>query len=314
MRFAASRGVCLRTCRSRTEVITSERRSARFRGRRPEFTVPVQTERHRSKITIMMNSDDLSSSPPPATPVGPTAQANDLRSDSNGPESVGASIIRTWVLALISGLAAGVIAWAIGEAMIMPEMGRMAMKGETIVPPSVSGTYNAIVSFSALGAALGSALGLAGGLIRRSFLRACLGALVGLCVGGGAAALTSRLILPVFFGHLSDDDLTYSLMIHGGAWAAVGASAGFAFALGLGGRGQLLRMMVAGAGAALLATVIYEFAGGILSPFAMTNRPVSVTWQSRLAARLIVAVLVSAGLVLMAGSDDAARGAGDGKN
>jgi hypothetical protein len=261
-----------------------------------------------------MNSDDLRSSPPPATSAGPTAQANDLRSDSSGPEPVGASIIRTWVLALISGLAAGVIAWAIGEAMIMPEMGRMAARGEHIVPTSVRGTYNAIVSFSALGAALGSALGLAGGLIRRSFLRACLAGVIGLCVGGGAGALVSRLIVPVFFGHLSDDDLTYSLMVHGGAWTAVGASAGFAFALGLGRWGQLLPMTVAGAGGALLATVIYEFAGGILSPFAMTNRPVSVTWQSRLAARLIVAVLVSAGLVLMAGSDKAARGAGDGKN
>ena len=314
MRFAASRGVCLRTCQSRAEVITSEQRSARFRRRRPQFTLPVRTECHKSKITVMMKSDDLSSSPPPDLLAGPTAQASDIRSDTSGPEQVGASIIRTWILVLISGLAAGVIAWAIGEAMIVPEMRRLAMKGEAIVPPTVSGTYNAIVSFSALGAALGSALGLAGGLIRRSFLRACLAAVVGLCVGGGAGALASRLVLPVFFGHLSDDDLTYSLMVHGGAWAAVGASAGFAFALGLGGWGQLLHMTVAGAGAALLATVIYEIAGGILSPFAMTNRPVSVTWQSRLAARLIVAVLVSAGLVLMAGSDNAARGAGDGKN
>ena len=189
----------------------------------------------------------------------------------------------------------------------------MAAKGETVVPPSVAGTHNGLFSFGALGAALGLGLGLAGGLIRRSFVRACLAALVGLCLGGGAGVVTSRLILPVFYKHLTDDDLTYSLMIHGGVWVAVGAAAGLAFGLGLGGWGRILRATVGGAGAALLATVIYEFAGGILSPLAMTNLPVSVTWQSRLAARLLVAVLVVAGVVLSAGSGDRGRAADDGK-
>ena len=218
-----------------------------------------------------------------------------------------------WVLSLAAGLAAGLIAWSIGEAMIVPEMGRMGARGETVLPPSVSGSHNGIVSFGALGAALGLGMGLVGGLIRRSFLRACVAALSGLCLGGGVGVVTSWLILPVFYKHLTDDDLTYSIITHGGVWAAVGGAAGLAFALGLGEWGRMLRATVGGAGAALLATVIYEFAGGILSPFAMTKLPVSVTWQSRLAARLLVALLVVAGVVLSAGSDDAGQVARVGK-
>jgi hypothetical protein len=181
------------------------------------------------------------------------------------------------------------------------------------VPPSVRGTHNGIVSFGALGAALALGMGLVGGLTTRSFLRACLAALSGFCLGGGVGVVISWLILPFFYKHVTDDNLTYSLMIHGGIWAALGGATGLAFALGLGGWRRMLRATLGGAGGALLATVIYEFTGGILSPFAMTNLPVSLTWQSRLAARLLVAVLVVAGVVLCAGSDHEGQVAGDGK-
>jgi hypothetical protein len=230
---------------------------------------------------------------------------------SYGAASLASSRIGMWVLALAAGLAAGLIAWAIGEATIMPERGRMAARGEIVVPPAVLGTHNGIVSFGALGAAMGLGMGLAGGLIKRSFLRACLTAFLGLCLGGGAAVVTSWLIIPIFYKHITDDNLTYSLMTHGGVWTAVGGTAGLAFALGLGGWGRIARAMLGGVGAALLATLIYEVAGGILSPFAMTNLPVSVTWQSRLAARLLVALLVVVGVVLSMGSGD--EGQSDGK-
>ena len=58
----------------------------------------------------------------------------------------------------------------------------------------------------------------------------------------------------------------------------------------------MLQATVGGAGAALLATAIYEFAGGILAPGAMTNLPVSAAWQTRIAAQLLVTLLVATGL------------------
>jgi hypothetical protein len=260
-----------------------------------------------------MNPDEPTPPTAPDPPSDLAAQATGGLPTSSSSALVAGSRIRTWVLALAAGLAAGVFAWAIGEATIIPEMDRMTARGEAKVPPSMRGTHNGLVSFGVLGAALGLGLGLAGGMIKRSYLRACLAALIGLFLGGGVAVVTSWLILPVYYKHLTADDLTYSLMVHGGVWAAVGGAAGLAFGLGLGGWGRMLRATVGGAGAALFATVVYEFAGGILSPLALTNQPVSVTWQSRLAARLLVAVLVVAGAVLSAGSGDAGQGAGDGK-
>jgi hypothetical protein len=261
----------------------------------------------------MMNPDEPTAPTAPEPPSELASKANGRLPGSNGAAPVASSGFRMWTLALAAGLAAGVIAWAIGEATLVPEMEHLAGRGEIKVPVSVTGTHNGIASFGALGAALGLGLGLAGGLISRSFLRACLAAAIGLFLGGGASVAVSRLILPVYYAHLTEDDLTYSLMTHSGVWAAIGGVAGLVFGLGLGGWDRMLRATVGGAGAALLATVIYEFAGGILFPLAMTNQPVSVTWQSRLVARLLVAVLVVAGVVLAAGSGDVRQGAGAGK-
>jgi hypothetical protein len=266
------------------------------------------------EIATMMNPDEPTAPTAPEPPSELASKANGRLPGLNGAAPVASSGFRTWVLALSAGLAAGVIAWAIGEVTLAPEMDHLAGQGEIKVPVSVTGTHNGIASFGALGAALGLGLGLAGGLISRSFLRACLAAAIGLFLGGGVSVAVSRLILPVYYAHLTEDDLTYSLMTHGVVWSAVGGVAGLAFGLGLGGGwARTLRATVGGAGAALLATVIYEFAGGILFPLAMTNQPVSVTWQSRLVARLLVTVLVVAGVVLAAGSGDVRQGAGAGK-
>jgi hypothetical protein len=231
---------------------------------------------------------------------------------SRGAAPVAGSRIAMWMLALAVGLAAGSIAWAVGEATVMPERGRMAARGEVVVPPSVLGTHNAIVSFGALGASLGLGMGLTGGLIRRSFRRACLAGLSGMCLGGSVGVLICWLIIPLFYKHVTDDNLIYSLITHAAIWALVGGAAGLAFAIGLGGSGRIRRATAGGICAALLATIIYEIAGGIFSPFAMTNLPVSITWQSRLAARLLVAVLVVVGVVMSSvGSDNENQSAGN---
>ena len=120
--------------------------------------------------------------------------------------------------------------------------------------------------------------------------------MTGLLLGGGVGAGLSRLILPIYYEHSAGGELTYSLMVHGGIWVAVGAAAGLAFGIGLGGWSDAIRGMSGRAGcAALLAAVIYEFAGGILFPQALTDRPISQTWETRLFARLLVTVLTAAG-------------------
>ena len=124
--------------------------------------------------------------------------------------------------------------------------------------------------------------------------------MVGFVLGGIAGALVPQLVLPVYYKNSLAGDLIYSLMIHGGTWGAIGAAAGLAFAIGLGGWHAIVRGLVGGVAGALLATVIYEFAGGLLFTNAMTDRPISQTVVSRLVARVLVTVFIAAGLVAAA--------------
>jgi hypothetical protein len=261
----------------------------------------------------MMNPDESTSTTAPEPPSGLAAKANGGLTGSTGAAPVASSRIRTWALALAAGLAVGVIAWALGEAALIPDSGlarRQVARGNIDPLASAVGLRNAVVSFGTLGAAMGLGLGVAGGLIRRSVVRAVLAGATGLILGGLTGVGMARLLVPVYYENLSANDLTYPLIVHGGTWGPVGAAAGLAFALGLGGWGRMLRAAVGGACAALLAAAVYEIAGGILVPGAMTNLPVSAIWQTRLAAQLLVTLLVAAGVVLVAGFDGGAQGSG----
>ena len=117
--------------------------------------------------------------------------------------------------------------------------------------------------------------------------------------GPGAGMGIAKLLVPIFFEHVRDNDLTFPLIVHGGTWAGIGTVAGLALAIGLGGGWvKTLRLIVGCAMAAPLAAIIYDLVGATAFPLAMTDRPVSMTWQTRLFARLIVAVLIAAGAVL----------------
>jgi hypothetical protein len=240
----------------------------------------------------MLNPDDPAFAAVP-TPVPPTAVA-------------ASSPIRTWVLALAAGLVAGGVAWGIGEATLIPEAGFQDKAKKIDISPTVAGLRNSLISFGALGAALGLGLGLAGGLIGRSVPRAILAGLIGLLLGGGAGAGLTRVLLPIYYDHLREGELTYSLMVHCGVWGAAGAAAGLAFALGLVGWRGAVRGVIGGAAGALLGAVIYEVAGGIYFPRALTDRPISLTAETRLMARLLVTALVAAAAVVTL---DSTRGA-----
>src|SRR5262249_19526470 len=71
------------------------------------------------------------------------------------------------------------------------------------------------------------------------------------------------------------------------------------FGLGAGlRRGQLLSAALGGGLGALLGTGVYEMIGGLAFPFARTDRAFSLTWETRLIARLGVALGTAAGAAL----------------
>jgi hypothetical protein len=234
----------------------------------------------------MANADSPAPGPDPA-PASTAAPA-------------GGTGARIWVLALSAGLAAGLVAWAIGEAMLVPEAGYQDKKEKINILPEAAGIQNCYYSFGALGAGMGLGLGMAGGLIRQSVLRATMAGAAGVLLGAGAGLESTRLILPVYYAHDKSGEIVYSLMVHAGVWAIVAAAAGLTFAIGLGEWRRAPSTILGAAAAALLAALIYEFGGGMLFPFALTDRPISQTWVSRLLARVVVTVMVAAGVVLSA--------------
>jgi hypothetical protein len=207
---------------------------------------------------------------------------------------------REWTITLAAGLIAGALAWAAAETALIPEIATSSKGGHAGLSPAAIGTRNALVSFGILGGALGLLSGLAGGWIARSVSWASIAAVCGLLLGTAIGLGTAWLIVPVYYQTLRANNVGVSLMVHGATWGAIGAAAGLAFGIGLGAKARAVRVLFGGAGGALIAMVVYDLAGVILFPMAMTDRPVSTTWESRLLARVLVSLLVAAGSLVIA--------------
>ncbi len=166
---------------------------------------------------------------------------------------------------------------------------------------------NAALAFAVQGACLGLALGLAGGLAQGSARAGAAAGLAGTILGGALALGASVAMQPVYYRNLQldqiDQGLGVPMLVHGGIWGAAGLAAGFAFGLGLGGgRSSIARTAAGGLLGALLAAFLFEATGAMAFPKAATTRPLSLTPESRLMAKLMASMLSAAGIVsLVAG-------------
>jgi hypothetical protein len=220
---------------------------------------------------------------------------------------------RRWGWALAAGLLAGLLTGVAGEVS-WREI-RSAQSPRIVAFPTAEDRARVIdgqvrstaVSFIRQGTILGAILGLAGGVVRRSVWRGLVATAAGLALGGAAAAVAARVLLPFYFLNVEPEEnaLLLPLLTHGGLWTAIGAAAGLAFGLGLGGRGRWARGALGGLLGGVSATVVYELVGALAFPIDKTSQPVSATVVTRLFAQLAVAVFVAAGAAL--GTDDATR-------
>jgi hypothetical protein len=221
------------------------------------------------------------------------------------------SPLRDWSLILGAGLVAGLIGFGIGEAA--PSLTPIDLK----LPPDIQASVPkrtmelkrrqrvsmdraAAVAYGGLGMFLGLALGVAGGMARRSPAAALAAGLTGLVLGGAAGAGATLSVLPSYHAALAaksdadkENNLSVSLLAHGGIWIAVGGAAGLALGLGLGGPGRIARATIGGILGATLAAAIYEFAGAIVFPTGETFRQMAVAPGPRLLAHLSVALCVA---------------------
>ena len=106
--------------------------------------------------------------------------------------------------------------------------------------------------------------------------------------------------MPYYLTHVNRDadDLLLPLLTHAGIWAPIGAAAGLAYGGGFGGLRGALSTLLGGLLGAMIGTLVFEVIAPFAFPLAKTGEPISVTWGSRLFARLAVAIFTAAGASL----------------
>ena len=216
---------------------------------------------------------------------------------------------RMRTLIMVSGIVAGLAAFAIGEAtseLIPPDNVKFDFFGAaraqiTRDTPRVV-TRMAALAFGVLGVSLGGCLGIAGGLARRSTSGCVSGGLSGAVLGGVLGAVGALGLLP---GSMEmriqhpNNDLVIGILLHGMIWGPLGAVSGLAFAIGLGQPRLAVRAAVAGLVGAVAGSVAFDLIGGFAFPLAKTDSAISLTWPSRLFARLMVGALTAAVVALL---------------
>jgi hypothetical protein len=162
------------------------------------------------------------------------------------------------------------------------------------------------------GCALGGAAGLmvcfgvAGGLTRRYPAGPVLGGLFGLLLGASLGAWPSFFLMPwheyAYVKLYEDQEIIRPVLMHMGLWCMPAAAAGVAYGFGRFGLKlrPLVRTTVGGICGAALGTILYDVIGAILFPLASTTDPWSSTPETRMLARLAVALFTAAGVLLSA--------------
>lgn len=217
---------------------------------------------------------------------------------------------QVWAWALAGGGLAGLAAWLLGEYAL----GWFSSDLQSVAPAKMGGVddltadatrmaavKNAALAFGLLGSLLGGLLGLAGGMIRPSLRAGMVAGLAGAILGLAAGAGASLGVLPVYNRILTraegnDAEILWAIAALGAVWGAAGAAGGAAFGLGMGGRRRVAAGLIGGALGGLLGAVAFELFGAIAFPLAGTTQPLSDTRESRLVARAMVALFVSAGV------------------
>jgi hypothetical protein len=210
-----------------------------------------------------------------------------------------------WMIALLAGVLAGLLAWLIGESthgFFRPRLYPVSAMGMTAMRPSresqqLADTMNARLAFAILGGSTGLIMGLAGGLAGRSPARGVMAGLAGTVFGAAVAVLASMAFLPFFFQSLVPDtnELLTPILIHGGIWMAIGAIGGLAFNVGMSRGRHLLSTVGAACSGAFVAAVFYHLLGGLLILDSSAAEPLASSALLRLLAMLLVAVLVAVG-------------------
>jgi hypothetical protein len=250
---------------------------------------------------IFMSSHDPQTPSSGARPVDEPAAGAGESLAVPGAAATGRSSLRSlWICTLAAGIVAGLSSWIAGEEArryVDPTpLSKEVFPGPATARLLATATSRSgMLAYGFQGTILGLCLGLTGGFLRRSSAAAIIAGAGGAAAAGAAGAFAAKFLIPVFYRNVDDGavDLILPLLIHGGLWTSIGAVAGIAFGVGLGGRGAIGRSLLGGLLGAVVGTLVYEVAGAFFFPLAHTGRPLSLSWGARLLAHVVVALSVA---------------------
>ncbi len=240
-----------------------------------------------------------------------------------------APFTKTLVAALVVALGAGIVAWSLansfrvaeyqkeeygrpgegnvrdGAADANPALSKSQSSNRPVVISAVEAkvfaTQNGVIGYAILGAILALGLGVTAGLLngRRSISLVFLAGVTGLVLGACGGAVSSYVLIPVYFANLESADVTFSILIHLGIWTVLGAASGVAIAIGTGSRRAFIPCLVGGITGAALATLLFDVSGAFF-PLAHTERPLAEEAGTRLAGTVLLGLCVAVGIVVVA--------------
>ena len=132
-------------------------------------------------------------------------------------------------------------------------------------------------------------------------MRPARAAIFGSILGGSVGAALTQVILPFYYQFFNPDtnDLILGVLVltrrSRPASAPVG---GAAFGVGFGDWRDVVRAALGGLLGAIAGALVFEMVGAIAFPLDETANPISVTWATRLFARLAVTLLTSIGVAM----------------
>jgi hypothetical protein len=212
-----------------------------------------------------------------------------------------------WLCVLVAALAAGSIAWGVGERMHdyygpTQEASRSRYDFRALNrEQGAADRKNAAIAFGTFGALLGLLLGVCGGLTRRSAPAALAAGLTGLLVGATAGAVAGYMITPLFRRYYSDESpsLLLPLLVRGAVCAFVGLTAGLALGLGRRGPGGISRGLLGGLIGSALGITAFELMSAFLFPMERNDKLIPTSMIMRLFFYLYVAIVAGAGALLL---------------
>ena len=242
--------------------------------------------------TMAMSHDSEATSPRPSS-----------RPDASSPRSASPSSPgRVFLIVVAAGILASLVSWRAGEALAGWFQPRRAADASNPMAVQFDSAEldrvvvkNAALAYGVQGAVLGAFLGLAGGITRRSSRALGLAGVLGFVLGAALSAGAASASFTAYFRWLEgrEGELLPSVGAHACAWAPLGAAAGLAFGIGLGGRGRIVRATIGGMLGAAVGALLYDVIGSVAFPLGKTGEPVAAFAVARLLAHALAGLSVA---------------------